>query len=75
MADRDESKVEAGKEEEVEEVTALNRPRCPQCGYHNTRLSHNRGMLDSMLRRFSLRAFRCRSCGSRFRATRRAPKV
>jgi transcriptional regulator NrdR family protein len=50
------------------------RPICPRCGWHNTRLSHTRNLLDSVLRAFSLRAFRCRSCGNRFRAIWREPK-
>ena len=73
-ADEDERKVET-QEEEVEEVTGLDRPTCPQCGWHDTRPSHTVGLLDSILRRFSLRAFRCRSCGSRFRAFRRPAKL
>ena len=43
-------------------------PACPQCGWRNTRLSHTRTLFDGLLRAFSLRAFRCRSCGNRFRA-------
>jgi len=54
---------------EVEE----DRPICPRCGWHNTRLSHTRSMLDPILRAVLLRAFRCRSCGNRFRAFWRAP--
>ncbi|MCX6627553.1 MAG: hypothetical protein NTW28_07990 [Candidatus Solibacter sp.] len=63
------------EEHEVEEVTGSERPTCPRCGWHNTRLSHTRSMLDTVLRGFSLRAFRCRSCGNRFRAFRRVPKA
>jgi hypothetical protein len=72
-AGQDERKLET-PEDEVEEGTGPG-PKCPRCGWHNTRLSHTRGMLDSILRRFSLRAFRCRSCRNRFRAIRRTPKV
>jgi DNA-directed RNA polymerase subunit M/transcription elongation factor TFIIS len=64
---------EAG--EEVEEVTGPGHPSCPRCGWHDTRLSHTRSMLDSVLQTFSLRAFRCRSCGNRFRALWRASNV
>jgi DNA-directed RNA polymerase subunit M/transcription elongation factor TFIIS len=63
------------EEEEVEEATDPNRPICPRCGWHNTRLSHTRSMLDPILRAVSLRAFRCRSCGNRFRAFWRVPRV
>jgi DNA-directed RNA polymerase subunit M/transcription elongation factor TFIIS len=73
-ADQDEREDET-EEEEVEAVTDPDRPTCPQCGWHNTRLSHTRSVLDSILRRFSLCAFRCRSCGNRFRAVRRVPRV
>ena len=59
---------------EVEEVTSPDRPPCPQCGWHNTRLSHTRSALDSILRALSLRAFRCRTCGNRFRV-RHSPKA
>ena len=59
---------------EVEEVTSPDRPPCPQCGWHNTRLSHTRSALDSILRALSLRAFRCRTCGRRFRV-RHSPKA
>ena len=76
-ADQDEreSAIEEGEEDEVEVVADPDRPTCPRCGWHNTRLSHTRTMLDTVLRSFSLRAFRCRSCGNRFRAYRRAPKM
>ena len=68
-----------GEEEDVavvEEVTVPDHPPCPHCGWHNTRLSHSKSALDKILRSFSIRAFRCRSCGNRFRAFRRsaAPK-
>jgi hypothetical protein len=72
-ADHGERKAEA-RDEAVEEAAGPHRPTCPQCGWHNTRLSHTRGVLDSVLRGLSLRAFRCRSCGNRFRAFRRSTK-
>jgi hypothetical protein len=59
---------------EAEEVTGINPPICPRCGWRNTRLSHTRSVLDPVLRAVSLRAFRCRSCGNRFRAFWRAPR-
>ena len=42
------------------------RPSCPSCGWHNTRLSLTRTFVDSILRMFSVRAYRCRSCRRRF---------
>ena len=58
-----------------EAVSDPERPTCPRCGWHNTRLSHTKDIFDGILRTFSLRAFRCRSCGNRFRRFRRVPKV
>lgn len=72
--ERDEREDEM--DEEVEElVVDPDRPTCPQCGWHNTRLSHTKTIIDSMLKAFSVRAFRCRSCGNRFRAVRREKKA
>ena len=73
-ADQDQREDEVEEKVEVEAVTDPDRPNCPRCGWHNTRLSHTRSMLDSILRMFALRAFRCRSCGNRFRAFRRVPR-
>jgi GMP synthase-like glutamine amidotransferase len=70
----DKRKHEIG-EDEVEETAGLDRPACPRCGWRNTRLSHTRSTLDAILRTFSLRAFRCRSCGNRFRVFRRDPET
>jgi DNA-directed RNA polymerase subunit M/transcription elongation factor TFIIS len=72
--EQDERQEEA-EAEKVEAIADPERPTCPRCGWHNTRLSHTRSMLEPILRTFSLRAFRCRSCGNRFRAFRRVPKV
>jgi hypothetical protein len=55
-------------EEEPEPSVVSGPPPCPRCGWHNTRLSHTANTLDRLLRTFSLRAYRCRSCGNRFRA-------
>ena len=74
-ADRQKPENEGEEKEELEAVTKPDLPNCPRCGWHNTRLSHTRSMLDSILRMFALRAFRCRSCGNRFRAIRRVPRV
>ena len=73
--DQGEGDIEGLDQEEVEELTDPERPICPRCGWHNTRLSHTRSMVDSVLRVFSLRAFRCRSCGNRFRAIRHISRV
>jgi hypothetical protein len=66
-------------EEETEGVTEFDeslfeQPYCPRCGWHNTRLSHTATLLDNFARIFGFRAFRCRSCGNRFRAIRRPHK-
>ncbi len=50
------------------------RPRCPKCGWHNTRVSAPHSMLDHLLATFSLAAYRCRSCGGRFYRPRRDPR-
>ncbi len=65
---------EEDEQEEVEEVIDPEHPTCPRCGWHNTRLSYSTGVLDSLLRTFSLRAFRCRSCGNRFHRVHRVTK-
>ena len=73
--------IEADEPEEleseavVEQPTVPDRPTCPRCGWHNTRPSHTKHILDSVLRTFSLRPYRCRSCGNRFRIIRRAARV
>jgi hypothetical protein len=65
----------APEAEDAEEATDPERPTCPRCGWHNTRLSHTKSLFDPLLRPFSVRAFRCRSCGNRFRAIHRVPKT
>jgi hypothetical protein len=59
-----------GQKVGVDEGIDPERPTCPRCGWRNTRPSHTRGMLDGILR-LCFRAFRCRSCGNRFRVLRR----
>jgi DNA-directed RNA polymerase subunit M/transcription elongation factor TFIIS len=61
-------------EEAAADAASPEQPTCPQCGWHNTRLSHTRTVLDSLLRALSLHAYRCRTCGNRFRVVRHAPK-
>jgi len=62
------------EEEEEEDVDPVfpDHPTCPRCGWHNTRPSHNKTFVDTLLRTFALRPYRCRSCGNRFRVIRRA---
>lgn len=67
----DAEEVDGFEEEEEEEPQVPERPTCPRCGWHNTRPSHTKSILDTMLRTFSLRPYRCRSCGNRFRVIRR----
>jgi hypothetical protein len=67
--DEKEEPAEAGEEEGPEAVPA--HPVCPRCGWSNTRISHTRTMVDMMLQIVSVKAFRCRSCGNRFRTFRR----
>lgn len=43
------------------------KPACPKCGWRNTRPSYTKNLLDNVLRLFEIRAYRCRSCGTRFR--------
>jgi hypothetical protein len=40
--------------------------RCPGCGSLDTRHSFRGGLLDSLMRAFRKRPFRCRSCRQRF---------
>jgi predicted RNA-binding Zn-ribbon protein involved in translation (DUF1610 family) len=56
---------------DTREVTYAAMPRCPNCGWQNVRLSHNKGVLDTLLGIFSVSPFRCRSCGARFHRVRR----
>ena len=71
----DDEREDQVEDEEVETVSDPERPTCPRCGWHNTRLSHTKDIFDGILRTFSVRAFRCRSCGNRFRRFRRVPKA
>jgi hypothetical protein len=61
--------------DDLQEGAMPGMPRCPKCGWQDVRLSHSKGVVDSMLLMFSFHAFRCRSCGSRFhRFYRRRPE-
>jgi len=44
-------------------------PRCPSCGWNDTRRSMPRGILDRFTRIVGLVPYRCRSCGGRFYRT------
>jgi DNA-directed RNA polymerase subunit RPC12/RpoP len=57
--------------ENLDEDEPFEQPSCPRCGWHNTRLSHTSNVLDMMAGLLGMRAYRCRSCGKRFRARRR----
>jgi hypothetical protein len=72
-ANRPEPDATHGPGEVEEEDTAISGvPTCPNCGWHNTRPSHTKTILDTVLQTFSFRPYRCRSCGNRFRVIRRA---
>jgi hypothetical protein len=83
MANDPEQESKAEQPEELEEEgeggtepdePSFQSPFCPRCGWHNTRLSHTTSLFDNLARVFGFRAFRCRSCGNRFRAVRRRDK-
>jgi hypothetical protein len=40
--------------------------RCPSCGGRDVRPSAHKGLLDTLLRAFHKRPFRCRGCSHRF---------
>ena len=62
----------AGAPENEQDDSALaGQPVCPNCGWRSTRPSHTKKFLDGVLRAFSFRPYRCRSCGNRFRVIRR----
>ncbi len=59
--------------EELEDHYARERralARCPNCGSPNIRKAHVEGILDSFMRLFSRRPYRCRDCRDRFYASR-----
>jgi hypothetical protein len=56
----------SGQEEDSPEPQA--KPRCPNCGWQNVRISHNKNLLDTLLASaLSVRRFKCRVCGHYFR--------
>jgi len=46
---------------------------CPHCGSWNLRRSRQTGLLTHVLRGFTLKPYRCRSCFRRFFGPRAAP--
>jgi hypothetical protein len=73
--DLEDAELEEEREATPTPPVADDRPMCPRCGWRNTRRSHTKGVVDLVLRTFSVRAFRCRTCGNRFRVMRRAAKA
>ena len=49
-----------------EERAKPHKPFCPKCGSTDIRVSQSHKTLDDLLRSFSLKPFRCRSCRKRF---------
>ena len=60
-------------EDDEEDLVVPDEHRCPRFGWHNTRPSYSKTILDSIFRTFALYPYRCRTCGNRFRVSRRAP--
>jgi transposase-like protein len=52
---------------QAEELAARPKPRCPNCGWKNVRISHNKSLLDTILAAMSIQRFKCRTCGRYFR--------
>lgn len=42
-------------------------PACPNCGWHNVRMSRTKNPLDLILGILSIQRFKCRACGIYFR--------
>lgn len=67
QVDPDETSQTTDKPEE-RKAAAQPVPRCPNCGWRNVRIARTKGFLDTILSAtFSLRRFKCRSCGRYFR--------
>ena len=76
VPDETDEDLEVLDEDAVEdEEAAFEQPVCPRCGWHNTRISHTSNIIDFLVRSLGLRAYRCRSCGNRFRVMRRIRKA
>jgi len=52
--------------EDEEQAAESHKPFCPKCGSTDIRASQTHRTLDNLLRSFSLRPHRCRSCRKRF---------
>jgi transposase-like protein len=57
---------------EVETAVVRPLPRCPNCGWHDVRVSYTRNALDVVLGMISVQRFKCRSCSTYFRRWYRA---
>jgi predicted RNA-binding Zn-ribbon protein involved in translation (DUF1610 family) len=68
QVDPEEKSQTTAKPEERKPAAETAVPRCPNCGWRNVRIAHTKGWLDVFLSAtFSLRRFKCRSCGRYFR--------
>jgi hypothetical protein len=56
----------ANLEDEDERPEESQKPFCPKCGSMDIRGSQTQHTLDFLLRSFSLKPYRCRSCRKRF---------
>ena len=54
------------EEDDLEQVEDSHKPFCPKCGSTDIRASQTHRTLDHLLKGFSLRPWRCRSCRKRF---------
>ena len=63
----DDKEDEFAEADKAEVPASADHPVCPRCGWSNTRLSHTRTALDTILQLVSIHPFRCRSCSNRFR--------
>ena len=53
-------------EDSGEQLEESHKPFCPKCGSTDIRMSQTHKTLDFLLKSFSLRPHRCRSCRKRF---------
>ena len=65
----------AHHDEEDLELEETRRPFCPKCGSTDIRGSQTHRTLDYLLKTFSLRPYRCRSCRKRFYLRKPAEKI
>lgn len=54
------------EEQDDEQLEDSHKPFCPKCGSTDIRMSQTHRTLDFLLKSFSLRPHRCRSCRKRF---------